>query len=341
MDNLKTIEQLEDLMTTPSSKLVEDMKKIEGDILILGIGGKMGPTLAKMAKRAIDEAGIEKRVIGVSRFSSGNLREELESEGIETIAADLLDDEQLQRLPQVKNIIYMAGNKFGTTGNEHFTWAMNSYLPGRVAEKYKDSRIVAFSTGNVYPLTSVASGECSEDHPVNPVGEYAQSCLGRERIFTYFSHKNGTPTVIFRLNYAIDMRYGVLLEIAKQVFNGHPVDLAMGTVNVIWQGDANEYAIRSLLHCSTPPEILNVTGPEKISIKWLAEQYAKKFSKPVQFINEEQPTALLNNASKAHKLFGYPSVSLAQMIDWTVEWIENDGMTNNKPTHFQERQGAF
>lgn len=209
------------------------------------------------------------------------------------------------------------------------------------AVKYKDSRIVAFSTGNVYPLTSVASGECSEDHPVNPAGEYAQSCLGRERIFTYFSHKNGTPTVIFRLNYAIDMRYGVLLEIAKQVFNGHPVDLAMGTVNVIWQGDANEYALRSLLHCSTPPEIINVTGPEKVSIKWLAEQYAKKFNKPVQFINEEQPTALLNNASKAHKLFGYPSVSLAQMIDLTVEWIENDGMTNNKPTHFQERQGAF
>lgn len=341
MDYMKTVEQLEDLMTKPSNQLIEDITKIDGDLLILGIGGKMGPTLAKMAKRAIDAAGIEKRVIGVSRFSKGSLREDLESAGIETISADLLNDAQLQNLPDSKNIIYMAGNKFGTTGNEHFTWAMNAYLPGRVAEKFKDSRIVAFSTGNVYPLTSVTAGECTEEHPVNPVGEYAQSCLGRERIFTYFSHKNSTPILLFRLNYAIDMRYGVLLELAKQVYNGENVDLSMGQVNVIWQGDANEYALRSLLLCSTRPELLNITGPEKVSTRWIAEQFAARFNKSAKFVNSEQPTSLLNNASKAHKLLGYPSVSLGQMIDWTAEWIKNDGVTHNKPTHFQERQGAF
>ncbi len=338
---MKTIHELEDIMTTPSQALIEDMKKLDGDILVLGVGGKMGPSLAKMAKRAIDEAGIEKKVIGVSRFSSGGLREELESSGIETLAADLLNDEDLDKLPQVKNVIFMAGNKFGTKGNEHFTWAMNTYLPGRVAEKFKLSRIVAFSTGNVYPLTSVFQGECSEEKPVNPVGEYAQSCLGRERMFTHFSHKNETPLLLFRLNYAIDMRYGVLLEIAKQVYNEKPIDLSMGHVNVIWQGDANEYALRSLQLCSSPPKVLNITGPEKISVRWLAGQFAQKFNKPVQFINEESTTALLNNASQSHQLFGYPKVSLGQMIDWTVDWITNDGVTHNKPSHFQERQGVY
>nr|WP_114746624.1 NAD(P)-dependent oxidoreductase [Falsibacillus pallidus] len=338
---LQTIEQLEEWMTKPSQALVEDMKKIEGDILILGVGGKMGPTLAKMAKRAINQAGVEKKVIGVSRFSNGSLREELESSGVETIAADLLNEEDLQNLPNAKNIIYMAGTKFGTKDNEHFTWAMNAYLPGRVAEKFKKSNIVSFSTGNVYPLTSVNKGECSEDHPVQPVGEYAQSCLGRERIFTYFSHKHQTPVLLFRLNYAIDMRYGVLLEIAKQVNAGTPIDLSMGQVNVIWQGDANEYAIRSLLHCSSPPKTLNITGPEKVSVRWIAQQFGERLNKPVQFINEEKDTALLNNASKAHQLFGYPRVTLASMIDWTADWISEGGAMYNKPTHFQEREGVF
>ncbi|MBT2758037.1 epimerase [Mesobacillus foraminis] len=338
---MRTIEQLDELMTRPTEKLVQDMKDIDGDILILGVGGKMGPTLAKMAKRAIDSSGKNKKIIGVSRFSSGTLQSELESYGIETIEADLLNDTELQSLPNVKNIIYMAGNKFGTTGNEHFTWAMNAYLPGRVAEKYKDSRIVVFSTGNVYPLTSVIQNECTENHFVDPVGEYAQSCLGRERVFSYFSHKNKTEMLMFRLNYAIDLRYGVLLEIAKQVYNEKPIDLRMGQVNVIWQGDANEYALRSLLHCSSPANTLNITGPEKISVRWLAEEFASKFNKTATFIHEELETALLNNASKAHQLFGYPSVSLGQMVDWTVEWINNDGAVHNKPTHFQERQGAY
>jgi nucleoside-diphosphate-sugar epimerase len=338
---MKNVLELEEIMTTPSPLLIEDMKKLEGDILILGVGGKMGPTLARMAKRAIDEAGLDKRVIGVSRFSSGSLRAELENDGIETIAADLLNDEDLGKLPKVKNIIFMAGNKFGTKGNEHFTWAMNTYLPGRVAETFKQSNIVVFSTGNVYPLTSFFQGECSEERPVNPVGEYAQSCLGRERIFTHFSHKNETPILLIRLNYAIDMRYGVLLEIANQIYSETPIDLSMGHVNVIWQGDANEYALRSLLLCSSPPKLLNVTGPEKISVRWLAEQFSRKFNKPVHFVNEEKTTALLNNASQAHQLFGYPRVSLGQMIDWTVEWIKNDGVMHKKPSHFQERQGVF
>lgn len=338
---MQTIEQLEDVMTAPSAELVRDLQQIEGDILILGVGGKMGPTLAKMVQRAIVKAGLAKKVIGVSRFSSGNLREELDAFGIETVAADLLKEEDLQALPDVKNIIYMAGNKFGTTGNEHFTWAMNAYLPGRIAEKFPNSRMVVFSTGNVYPLTNILNGNCTEETPVNPVGEYAQSCLGRERVLTYFSHKNQTPMLIFRLNYAIDLRYGVLLEVANKVYKGDPVDLSMGHANVIWQGDANEYAVRSLLHCDSPPKILNVTGPETVSIRWLAEEFGKRFERRASFANEEEPTVLLNNASQAHQLFGYPRVSLRQMIDWTAEWVANDGATHNKPTHFQERKGAF
>lgn len=338
---MKTLEELEEFMTKPSQELIDDLTSLDGDILILGVGGKMGPTLAKMTKRAIDQAGLDKKVIGASRFSSGNLKDELEAFGIETIAVDLLDDEALQSLPDVKNIIYMAGNKFGTAGNEHFTWIMNAYLPGRVAAKFKNSRIVAFSSGNVYPFTDVVSGNCSEDTPADPIGEYAQSSLGRERVLTNFSHNNDTPMLIFRLNYAIDMRYGVLLEIAQHVFDEKPIDLTMGNVNVIWQGDANEYAVRSLVHCDSPPKVLNVTGPETISVRWLAQEFGKQFGKEPAFVNEEQPTALLNNASQAHKLFGYPKVSLHQMIDMTASWIKNDGEVSDKPTHFQEREGAF
>ncbi|SDJ98840.1 NAD-dependent epimerase/dehydratase family protein [Sediminibacillus albus] len=338
---MKTISDLEKFMTTPSEELIEDLSKLEGDIMILGIGGKMGPSLAKLTKRAIDEGGLNKKVIGVSRFSSGILKKELEDFGIETISADLLNESDLRSLPNVKNVIYMAGNKFGTVGNEHFTWAMNAYLPGRLAEKFSDSRMVAFSTGNVYPFVNVLSSNCSEDTPVNPVGEYAQSCLGRERVLTHFSHKNKTPMLLFRLNYAIDLRYGVLLEIAKQVYDEQSIDLEMGNVNVIWQGDANEYAVRSLLHTEAPPKILNATGPETVSVRWLAEEFAKRFDKDANFYNEENPTALLNNASKAHKLFGYPKVTIQQMIDMTADWLMNDGSTYDKPTHFQERQGAF
>ncbi|WP_433943183.1 NAD-dependent epimerase/dehydratase family protein [Paenibacillus sp. SN-8-1] len=338
---MRTVSELENCLSEPSASLAADLAQLDGDILILGVGGKMGPSLAKLARRGAEAAGVKKKIIGVSRFSSGNLQKELEESGIETISADLLSDQALRALPDVPNVIYMAGHKFGTTGREYFTWAMNAYLPGRVAEKYRNSRIVSFSSGNIYPLTPVSLGGASEEHPVGPIGEYAQSCLGRERVFEYFSRENGTPVVNFRLNYAIDMRYGILLEVASAVNEGRPIDLGMGQVNVIWQGDANEMAIRSLLIGESPAVTLNVTGPETVSIRWLAERFGEGLGKQPVFTGEERDTALLSNASKSHQLFGYPRVSLRTMIDWTLEWVERGGETLGKPTHFQERTGAF
>jgi len=335
------LEILEQELLKPSNALIADIQKIEGDIIILGVGGKMGPSMAKLARRAIVEAGINKRIIGISRFSESGTKEELEAEGIETISADLLNEDELAALPDAPNILYLAGTKFGTTGKEPFTWAMNSYLPGRVAERYKNSRIVAFSTGNVYPFVPINSGGLSEEVTPAPVGEYGQSCLGRERVFQYFSERYNIPTLIYRLNYAIDLRYGVMLEVAKSVMADTPIDLTTGNVNVIWQGDANEIAIRSLLHCDVPANILNVTGPETLSVKWLAEQFGLLLDKQPRFVNEIQPMALLNNASKAHKLFGYPRVTVRQMIEMTVQWLQAGGKTINKPTHFQERKGQF
>ena len=338
---IDTVEQIEQYMSVPSEALIADMKELEGDFMILGIGGKMGPTLAYLLKNAIDAAGTKQKVIGVSRFSDGTLEQQLNKKGIETIACDLLNEEEMKKLPVVPNVIYMAGNKFGTQGNEHFTWAMNSYLPGRVAEHYKDSRIVVFSTGNVYPLTEVKMGGCDESVLPNPVGEYGQSSLGRERIFTYFSHLHQTKMVLFRLNYAIDLRYGVLVEIARSVYTEEPVDVTMGHANVIWQGSANEYAIRALLHAASPPVIFNATGPETLSVRWLAKEFGKRFGKEVKIIGEEADTALLSNSSKAHQAFGYPSVSVREMIELIAHWIENEGELLNKPTHFQERKGQF
>jgi nucleoside-diphosphate-sugar epimerase len=338
---MKTVEELELKLSEPSENLIKDIEKVDGDIIILGVGGKMGPSLAKLAVRAIKAAGINKRVIGVSRFSEEGLRLDLEKHDIETVAIDLLDDAHLQGLPEIENVIYMAGKKFGTHGNEHFTWAMNTYLPARVGEKFKNSRIVVFSSGNIYPFVPYGSGGATEDMPLSPIGEYAQTCLGRERVFTYFSHKYKTPVLMYRLNYAIDMRYGNLLEIAKMVYEGKPIDISNGHMNVIWQGDANEIALRSLLLCQSPPAILNVTGPETISIRWVAKEFGKLFQKTPEFINQEEPTALLNNASQCHKLFGYPKVSLREMIEMTAEWISSGGETINKPTHFQERSGKY
>ena len=275
---MEKIEEVYKKLLQPSDDLVADIAKIEGDIIILGVGGKMGPGLARAAKQAVDKAGINKKIIGVARFTETGLQEELNREGIETYKADLLNDSELQALPNIKNVLYLAGVKFGTQGNQPFTWAMNSYLPGRVAEKYKSSNIVVFSTGNVYPLVPVTSQGATEDMAPEPIGEYGQSCLGRERIFQYFSAKNNTPVLIYRLNYANDVTYGVLLEVAKSVKEKQAIDLTMGTASVIWQGDANEIAIRCLNHCSAPAKILNVTGPEIVSFKWLAEQFGKLFA---------------------------------------------------------------
>jgi hypothetical protein len=325
----------------PSDDLLSDITRLDGDITILGVGGKMGPDLARLTKHAIDLTGVKKEVVGVARFSEPGLQEELEQQGIKTYQADLLEDEQLQELPVTQNVLYLAGTKFGTTGKESFTWAMNSYLPGRVAEKFKDSRIVVFSTGNVYPLMPIQSGGATEKQPTGPIGEYAQSCLGRERVFQYFSSVNNTPTLIYRLNYANDVTYGVLLDIAKAVKEQRPIDLRMGYVNVIWQGEANEMALRSLHHCTSPSTILNITGPDTVSVKRIAEQFGLLLKTNPVFVNEEQSTALLSNASESYRLFGPQKVSLEQMLEVIAGWITTGGKTLNKPTHFQEREGKF
>ena len=335
------IQELYEQHLIPSDALVEDIIKIEGDILLLGVGGKMGPSVARLALDAIKKAGVKKNVIGVSRFSQAGLQEALEKDGIITYKADLLEKDQLDALPEIPNVLYMAGTKFGTSGNEHFTWAMNSYLPGMVGEKYKHSRIVVFSTGNIYPLTPVVMGGATENTAPDPVGEYAQSCLGRERIFQYTASKYNTPLLIYRLNYANDVSYGVLIEIAKKVSTATEIDLNMGHVNVIWQKDADEIALRSLLHCTAPAKLLNVAGPETAPVRWIAEEFGKLMGKKPVFTGKEQETALLSNAAESFSLFGYPSFSLKQMIQLVALWLQNDGKTLNKPTHFQERQGKF
>lgn len=338
---MESIEQVYKKLLQPSPDLLADIATLEGDIIILGVGGKMGPALARAAKQAIDKAGVKKNVIGVARFNEPGLQQALENEGIETIKADLLNETELQALPQVKNVLYLAGMKFGTTGNESYTWAMNAYLPGRVAEKFKDSNIVVFSTGNVYPLSNADGPGATENITAEPIGEYAQSCLGRERMFQYFSAKNNTPILIYRLNYANDVSYGILLEIVKSVKEQRPIDLSMGTVNVIWQGDANEIALRCLHHCTVPGKILNVTGPETLSTRWLAETFGRMMGIQPTFTNEEQPTSLLSNASECFRLFGQPKTSLRQMMDVILEWYEQGGKIIDKPTHYTERKGKY
>ena len=338
---MKKVELIYNELLQPSDDLIRDISSLDGDILILGVGGKMGPALAKLAKHAVEKAGVNKKVIGAARFSEPGLQEELNSKGIETIQADLLEDDQLQDLPNAKNVLYLAGTKFGTTGKESFTWAMNAYLPARVAQKFRDSRIVVFSTGNVYPLTPVSMGGADETLTPQPIGEYAQSCLGRERMFQYYSSINNTPILIYRLNYANDVTYGVLLEIARSVKEKRAIDVSMGHVNVIWQGDANEIALRSLIHCEVPAKILNIAGPETISVRWLAKEFGKLFGETPQFVNVEQETALLTNAAESYKLFGYPKVPLKKMIEVVADWINEGGKIINKPTHFQERAGQF
>jgi len=338
---IETEEELEEALSRPSPADVAAMATLEGDIILLGVGGKMGPSLARLARRASDEARVSKRIIGVSRFSSSGLAASLERDGIDTISCDLLDRDSLQALPEAPNILFLTGRKFGSTGQEWLTWAMNTLVPAMVVERFHHSRIVAFSTGNVYPLTPVEHGGPSESHPTAPVGEYAQSCIGRERMFEYGSEKYGTGVVLLRLNYAIDLRYGVLRDIADKVRQGMPVDLTMGMVNVIWQRDANSVALRALAHCQSPPLILNLTGPEMVSIRRLATKFGEIFGVEPVFTAEEAPTALLSNASRCHGLFGYPQVTLDQMVRWVAHWVEIGGRSLDKPTHFEQRDGRF
>src|SRR5215475_8371403 len=301
---------LEELLSEPTEGVVGAMKNLAGDIAVLGAAGKMGPTLARMAKRASDAAGIKRRVIGASRFSSSTLERRLADWGVETIRCDLLDRSALAALPEVENVVYMAGMKFGSTGQEWRTWAMNAYLPGLVAERYRTSRIAVFSTGNVYGLSPVAGGGSREVDDLNPAGEYAMSCLGRERIFEHFSRANDTKMTILRLNYASELRYGVLLDVAQKVHSGRPVSLSMGYLNTIWQRDASAVSLESLVHASTPPNVMNITGPEILSVRQLAEEFAAKMGKSVAFAGEESSDALLSDASKAFTLFGKPQVDI-------------------------------
>ena len=333
-----TLEELENRLSEPTPGVISALEALDGDFLILGAAGKMGPTLARMAKRAM---GKSRRVIAVSRFSDPAVRSSLEQHGVETITADLLDTSALAALPDVPNIVYMAGMKFGATGNEPLTWAMNSFLPGLVCQRFPRSRIAAFSTGNVYPLTPLHLGGSVETDAPSPVGEYAQSCLGRERIFQHFSQTNGTQVSILRLNYAVELRYGVLCDLAKKIMEGTPISVAMAAVNVVWQRDANAWALQSLTHASSPATIFNLAGPEQLSVRRVAEQLGKLLGKEPLFEGDEAPHALLSNGQKAHRTFGYPSVAVEQVLEWTAEWLKSGGPTLGKPTKFEVRDGKF
>ncbi|MGE4563800.1 MAG: NAD-dependent epimerase/dehydratase family protein [Victivallaceae bacterium] len=334
-------EMLDELLALPDQSLIDFMKRLDGDIAILGIGGKMGPTLGKLAVNAIKAAGVKKEVFGVSRFGNAEARQQLENWGIKTISCDLMDRNAVAQLPEFKNIIYMAGRKFGTGGTEDLTWAMNVIVPAIVGERFKGSKITVFSTGCVYPLVSAGTCGCTEDTVLEPVGEYTQSCLGRERVFGHASRTYGTKVLLFRLNYAIDMRYGVLHDIGTQVWNDQPVTNTVGHFNVIWQGDANRIALLSLEHATSPANPLNVTGPEMISVEYIAERFAKLMGKKVSYTGKSADRCYLNNASKAMRLFGYPRVSLETMIDWQAAWLMKGGRSLGKPTHFEVNDGKF
>ena len=339
---IKTESELEELLSRPDEETTSAMAALDGDLLILGAGGKMGPSLVRLARRAIEQAGVTKRVIAVARFTNAELSSTLGAQGIETKACDLLDRSSLDKLPDIPNVIFMAARKFGTSGEEHLTWAMNTYLPGLVAERYCRSRIVAFSTGNVYPLRPLAEGGALETTPVGPVGEYAQSALGRERMFEYGSMRWGTLVVILRLNYAVELRYGVLVDIGRAVFERRPIDLSMPFVNVIWQRDANAWCLRSFAHCQSPPFVLNITGDETLSVRELALEFGQHFGVEPSFVSSaEGSTALLSDVSKARGLFGSPTVKPKEMIEWIANWIRDGGAVLNKPTHFQARDGRF
>jgi len=333
-----TLESLEDELSRPTEEDCELIQSLEGDVVVLGAGGKMGPSLARRARRAADQAGARRRIMAVSRFASEKTKRQLMAWGIEAISCDLLDRAQLLRLPDCANILFLAGRKFGSVDNLPLTWATNVLLPALVAERFQRSRFVVLSSGNVYPLVA---NPANEQTSPGPVGEYAQSVMGRERMFEYFSARDGTPAALIRLNYAIDLRYGVMLDIGERVWLRRPVSLAMGAVNVIWQGDANSICLRALALASSPPLVLNVTGPQALQVRWIAQRFGEIFRLEPIFEGAEAETALLSDASLSCRLLGPPRMSPERMIDMTAEWIREGRPTLNKPTHFEARDGAF
>ena len=333
--------QLDDLLSTPSSEAIETMRHLDGDLVVLGVAGKMGPTLARMARRASDAAGVTRRVIGVSRFSEPAHEEALRAHGVETIRCDLLDEAAVAQLPDAPLVVYMAGRKFGSTGLESLTWAMNTWLPAIVCRRYAGSRIAAFSTGNVYGLSPVGRGGSTETDAVAPVGEYAMSCLGRERMFEHFSRSAGTRVSLLRLNYATEMRYGLLVDLARRIAAGTPIDLSMGHANVIWQGDANAMSLVALAHAASPPYVVNIAGADELSVREVCVALGARLGRPVAFTGTEAGDALLSNGARGWSDLGQPQVGLAQLIDWTADWVSRGGASLGKPTHFESRDGRF
>lgn len=341
MQRIETEEQLELTLSSPSERDVETLRRLAGDLIILGAAGKMGPSLARRIARASRASGISRRILAVSRFSSSSVRNGLEDSGIETESCDLLDRDEVARLPICQNVLFLAGRKFGSAGRPDLTWAMNTITPAHISRHFRTSRIVAFSTGNVYPFVDVPSGGSREADPPDPRGEYAQSCLGRERVFEFFSIQNKTPCLIFRLNYAVDLRYGVLVDVARKVRRQEPIDLTVGYFNSIWQGDANSYALRALEYCESPPRYLNVTGPEIISVREAAMYFGSRFGCDPIFQGTESATALLSNASECFSLLGKPEVSLEQLMGWVARWIEHGGKMLDKPTKYEVTDGRY
>jgi dTDP-4-dehydrorhamnose reductase len=333
--------QLEELLSRPSPADVAFARTLAGDVLVLGAGGKMGPSLARRVRRACGAAGVERRVIAASRFSEPGVADALERDRIEAVACDLLDPVSLERLPEAGDVLYLAGRKFGSASRPDLTWAHNTVVPTQVARRFASSRIVVFSTGNVYPLVDASSTGSVETDPPGPVGEYAQSCLGRERVFEYFSLEQGTRCLLFRLNYATDLRYGVLSDVARKVWAGQPVDLTVPRVNAIWQGDANSYAFRALGLADSPAAVLNVTGSGSIAVRDAAELFARRLGREARFAGEEGPAALLSDASRCRARLGEPEVPLGRLLEWTAAWVEAGGRDLGKPTKFERSDGRF
>jgi nucleoside-diphosphate-sugar epimerase len=338
---IETEEELEEALSRPTEGAMEALREIEGDIIILGAGGKMGPSLARMVRRGCDALGKQCQVFAVSRFSSPKARQEVERHGVRAISCDLLDRGAVRNLPDAPNVIFMAGQKFGTGDMPELTWMMNTVLPAIVAERYAASRIVVFSTGCVYPLAPLDGPGSSESDALDPPGEYANTCVGRERVFTHFSKEHGTRALMFRLSYAIDLRYGVLLDVAQKVASGEPVDVTMGAANVIWQADANARAIQSLTRTASPPVALNVTGLERISIRDLAQRFGALLGREPRITGAEGKTAWVFDASRSYEWFGPPEVSIDAMVEATAHWVRRGGATLGKPTHFEARDGKF